>query len=561
MDAARRAGLSDAALAMSQPIIDALLQDICRRIKGAGAITDTAEYQIYRAKALGAADKEIKKAVAEQLKIQAEVIDSLFADVLDNTLAYDDGGQFAQIAAGYSRITAGKSAETLKSLWAAAPDGTVVPVQDAYARCMDFAFRTVTTGADSLDGALRKATAQLARRGVRTIEQKSGRSVGIEYACRRYIMDQCGALTEEITQASHDALDCDGWEIDAHPACAPDHAAIQGRQFTDAEYEALENSLQRRIGHLNCGHTAYPIKLGVDKAAYSPEKLAQYAAENKRGVTCNGRHYTLYEAGQEQATLENGIRLIKRQCLTDAESGCSDLQKHQIKLRVVQGEYARFCKGAGLQTRSERLQVAGFGHSAASKATWAYKRVNGGKLLDSSLLGHTVYSVTDKRISLVKKPYFRCLSNNMNEKAQKFSRTILESVKGMKDGTEATLSFSVDGKSSTTISIGPEGEMRVNVERMDTPYIALHNHAGNGILSPKDIYELIQSKNMVGIAAIGNAGALYTCEKAYGYSKSAMALFKHLVIKYPKYRDSFKEQQKFMDELLMGGEKVGLHFN
>ena len=40
-----------------------------------------------------------------------------------------------------------------------------------------------------MNTAIRRAVTPLAKRGLRTIEQKSGRSVGIEYACRRYIMD------------------------------------------------------------------------------------------------------------------------------------------------------------------------------------------------------------------------------------------------------------------------------------------------------------------------------------------------------------------------------------
>ena len=40
MTATQREGLSDAALALTQPVIDELLKDIARRIKDAGAITD-----------------------------------------------------------------------------------------------------------------------------------------------------------------------------------------------------------------------------------------------------------------------------------------------------------------------------------------------------------------------------------------------------------------------------------------------------------------------------------------------------------------------------------------
>lgn len=374
MTSAQRDGLKDAALALTEPMIDDLVKDISRRIKGAGAITDTAEYQIYRAQALGASKKEVERRVAEQLKLQEEVISSLFEYVLDKSLAYEDNGSLQQMADAYAEMTKSKTAEMLQNLWGTAPDGQVLPLQDAYARALDFAFRETATGVLDMETAIRRAVTPLAKRGLRTIEQKSGRSIGIEYACRRYIMDQLGALDDEVQKANHDMLGCDGWEISAHAACAPDHEPIQGRQYSDAEYERLNNSLQRRIGHLNCGHTAGPIILGVNAPQYTEAELKQFAEDNEKGITYNGKHYTLYQAGQEQATMENAIRNLRRQILADEETESPDLQKHQIRLRVLQSEYTRFCKAAKLPTRNERLQVAGFGRSQASKAVWTYRK-------------------------------------------------------------------------------------------------------------------------------------------------------------------------------------------
>ena len=348
MTAEQRAGLSDAALAMTQPCIDELIRDVSRRIKKAGAITDTAEYQIYRAQALGESKAAIEKAVAKQLDINEEVINSLFEYVADKSLTLDENGSLLQMTEGYERMSKAKTAEMLRDLWADTPEGKVLPLQTAYKTAMDFAFRQVATGSLDLDTAIRRAVTPLAKRGLRTIEQKSGRSVGIEYACRRYLMDQLGQLDDEVQQADHDALGCDGWEISAHAACAPDHEPIQGRQYTDAEYVALNDSLQRRIGHLNCGHTASPIILGVSEPQYTESQLQKFKDNNAQGITYNGRQYTLYETGQEQSRLENGIRLIKRQILADRETDSPDLQKHQVKLRVVQSEYRKFCKAAGL---------------------------------------------------------------------------------------------------------------------------------------------------------------------------------------------------------------------
>lgn len=92
MTAEQRAGLSDAALAMTQPCIDELIKDISRRVQKAGAITDTAEYQLYRAQALGESKKAIEQAVSKQIGISEEVIASLFEYVADKSLSLDENG-------------------------------------------------------------------------------------------------------------------------------------------------------------------------------------------------------------------------------------------------------------------------------------------------------------------------------------------------------------------------------------------------------------------------------------------------------------------------------------
>lgn len=566
MNARQREGLSDAALALTQPVIDELLKDIARRIKDAGAITDTAEYQIYRAQALGESKQAIQAAVAKQIKAQDRVIDSLFEYILDKSTPLAENGSLRQIADAYARMSRKKTAELLETLWADTPQGKTLPLQDAYAKAMDFAFRQTVTGAIDGETAIRRACAPLAKRGLRTIEQKSGRSVGIEYACRRYLMDQLGQLDDEVQQITHDELGCDGWEISAHMACAPDHEPIQGRQYSDAAYKKLNDSLQRRIGHLNCGHTAGPIILGVNAPQYTEEQLKQFAEANERGVTYNGRHYTLYEAGQEQSRLENSIRTCKRNILMNRETNDStNLKNNQIRLRVLQNEYTKYCRATGLPTRTERLQTAGFGRSEASKAMWAYKKASDAKTAD--LGGEALHKVTDEAIGAVPKPFFQGLSNKANTAAQGYARDLLTKVKDLPLGTEATVSFTETGE--TSWAVGEAAEMRVEVRNMLKPYYSLHNHASDAILSPEDIIQLVKYDNMRGIGAVGHQGALYTCEKVYGYSRErTRAWIESLKVKYPDYKgntgvsseDILAQRINFAKELKENGRKYGLWF-
>ncbi len=560
----QRDGLNDAALALTEPIIEELLKDISRRIKKAGAITDTAEYEIYRAQALGESKKEIAEAIARQLEISEEVIDSLLNYVVENSAQFEDSEYLQQLSEGYAEVMKTRTAEQLKNLWATAPDGKTVPIQDAYAKALDFAFRQTATGALDLNTAIRRAVGPLAKRGLRTIEQKNGRSVGIEYACRRYLMDQMGALDNAIQQQNHDRLGCDGWEISAHAACAPDHEPIQGRQFTDEEFEALNASLQRQIGRLGCRHVKDPVLIGVDTPVYSKAELEKMAADNEQGVTYNGKHYTLYQAGQEQATIENAIRQMRRQVLADEESGSDDLQKHQIRLRVLQSEYSRFCRATGRRTRTERLYTAGFGRSQASKAVWTYRR---NAVSDVQIQSHTLYSVTEERIQAVPKPFFQGLSNKANEQAREYARQVLRRVQNQELGTEAVVDFTADGHARYTI--GASGKMQASSPELSVPYYSLHNHASNDILSPEDVQRLIRHPNMKGLGAVGHAGALYTCEKVYGYDQErANRWLQSLKKKYPLYKDDTDDLEKalaqriaFAEELRRDGAKYGLVFS
>ena len=62
-------------------------------------------------------------------------------------------------------------------------------------------------------------------------------------------------------------------EISAHDRPAPDHADIQGKQYTKEEYEKLNASLKRPIGTLNCMQIAFPIIYGVTEPSYTDEEL------------------------------------------------------------------------------------------------------------------------------------------------------------------------------------------------------------------------------------------------------------------------------------------------
>ena len=368
--------LGDKAQQLISPVTDFLIEEIARRISEAGQLTATASYQVWRAQQLGLSQKEIKKRLKKLLKVSSDELDQLLTQAAETgynfdirnlpteaAIPFEDNAAIQQIVSAAVQLAKDDLSNITKTIGFVTANGKAFGLTDAYNQACDFAFMKVSTGAQDYNSAIREATRNLAEKGIVTIDYESGVHTSLEAAMRRNIMGGLGLMQEQISKQNHDDFGCDGWEISAHAASAPDHEPIQGKQYSDSEYEKLNNSLVRRIGTLNCGHAAFPIILGVDSPQYTPEELEKFRQDNEKGVDYNGRHFTMYEATQHQRKLERAIRKQKRRILV-AEQNPNDpdrLQQSQIKYQVLNQEYKRFSKAAGLRLQHERMEMAGFG--------------------------------------------------------------------------------------------------------------------------------------------------------------------------------------------------------
>lgn len=354
-------GLRELIVSIYGPIAEELLRDLCRCIAAAGGVTSGAEYKLLLAKSLAGADNVIEDTLRRQTDLTDEAVEQLMQWAAEKTAPLENSESLRNIADAYVEVTRNEVTHVLGKLAAADVDGRVYPIKDVYRRTMDYVFRQVSSGAKTPEEAVRRATLRLWQRGIRTIERSDGRSFSVEYMAQRAIMSKMGEMTTAINEKHHNDGGYDGWEISAHSACAPDHESIQGRQYSDEEYKTLNSRLQRRIGTLSCKHIAWPIKLGVDKPQWTQEQLAELAQQNAQGITYEGRHYTQYEATQQQKALENSIRQCKDRIAAaqeQGELGSGELRSSRILLRQLKAEYERFSAAAGLPTAPERLQAA-----------------------------------------------------------------------------------------------------------------------------------------------------------------------------------------------------------
>lgn len=358
-----------------------ILRDIARRIAKGAEITDTAEYQLYRAKSLGLSTDEIAAKIAEINGSSAAEINRLIreaaaqSDEFDRKMLGADNGaaiplednqQLQKLISAQIAETAGKCENLTNTLGFADHDffGRVyyLSMTDMYRREMDSAHMKVVTGATDYMTAIRQACNKLAASGVRTIDYESGRSDRIEVAARRALLTSVAHVTHRISEQNGEELGADGWEMSAHSGSRPSHAVYQGRQYTQEQYERIIKPL---ISEPNCRHDVFPIILGVSEPVYTEEELRNI---DQPPFTYQGRKYTAYEASQQMRKMERAMRKQKDRCIVaDAAGDKEGFTAASIKLRRQKDIYEDFCKAADSYTQYERTYVAGYDRRLAGK--------------------------------------------------------------------------------------------------------------------------------------------------------------------------------------------------
>jgi hypothetical protein len=407
-----------------------ILRDIARRIAKGAEITDTAEYQLYRAKSLGLSTDEIAAKIAEINGSSAAEINRLIreaaaqSDEFDRKMLGADKGaavpleenaQLQKLISAQIAETAGKCENLTNTMGFADHDflGRVyyLSMTDMYRREMDSAHMKVVTGVTDYMTAIRQACNKLAASGVRTIDYESRRSDRIEVAARRAILTSVAHVTHRISEQNGEELGADGWEMSAHSGSRPSHAVYQGRQYTQEQYERIIKPL---ISEPNCRHDVFPIILGVSEPTYTEEELQNI---DQPPFTYEGRTYTAYEASQQMRKMERAMRKQKDRCIVaDAAGDEEAFATASIRLNRQKYIYEDFCKAADSYTEYERTYVTGFNRSIAARSGVAAIKKEY-KLIASTLDKSAVPSIDDfKKMLYNNSDEYKQLRHQFNEK-------------------------------------------------------------------------------------------------------------------------------------------------
>lgn len=407
-----------------------ILRDIARRIAKGAEITDTAEYQLYRAKSLGLSTDEIAAKIAEINGSSASEINRLIREAAAQSDEFDrkmlgvdkgaavpleENAQLQKLISAQIAETAGKCENLTNTMGFADHDflGRVyyLSMTDMYRREMDSAHMKVVTGATDYMTAIRQVCNKLAASGVRTIDYESGRSDRIEVAARRAILTSVAHVTHRISEQNGEELGADGWEMSAHSGSRPSHAVYQGRQYTQEQYERIIKPL---ISEPNCRHDVFPIILGVSEPTYTEEELQNI---DQPPFTYEGRTYTAYEASQQMRKMERAMRKQKDRCIVaDAAGDEEAFATASIRLNRQKYIYEDFCKAADSYTEYERTYVTGFNRSIAARSGVAAIKKEY-KLIASTLDKSAVPSIDDfKKMLYNNSDEYKQLRHQFNEK-------------------------------------------------------------------------------------------------------------------------------------------------
>lgn len=250
------------------------------------------------------------------------------------------------------------------------------PMSKAYQDIIAEATQTIQRDRENYTTVMRRTTKQLIDSGIRVIEyeSESGKkhTQRVDTAVRRNILDSVRDINQSVQNEVGKQIGADGVEITVHSFPAADHAPIQGHQFTNKEFEKLQNAedfsdvdgnhfegIQRAIGVWNCRHFTFSILVGIFPPTYTKEELQTVLDENEKGYTFkNGKHLTLYECTQYQRRLETEIRKAKEGKVIAEESGDKELAKeYQAKVVSTLNKYTQFSKDCGIKPNMKNIYV------------------------------------------------------------------------------------------------------------------------------------------------------------------------------------------------------------
>ena len=277
-----------------------------------------------------------------------------------------------------------------------------LPLILAYQNSIDYAVLKRSYGYSVYNQEIEKQLKKLGQSGLKMYDSIDGKAFRLDNFVKLQMQQGIRDMTNELQEEFGKEYESDGIEISVHSYPAPDHAFVQGHQFTNEEFEKFQNDMdatdingvtfsadfegydRRSIGEYNCYHYVFHVLLGVDKPQYTHEDLSEIVKQNDEGFFYNGKHYTMYEGTQLQNNIKNEIQKQENIRMIAKESGNKDLEMlTRNKIVNLKSKYKDVSDISGLPTEMDKLKE------------WGYKRLSK-EDIDLQPLGNGTYFVSKK---------------------------------------------------------------------------------------------------------------------------------------------------------------------
>lgn len=359
-----------------------LLDEICSRLKLTGQLNEVTVQDIRALRSHGISLEKIEKAIQQNANLSQKQLDKLLDDVVErNQRYYTDLIDLAGLTQPETLVgiedtwaiyeqTRQELRNLTRSMGFLVDNGrTMLPYARAYQWALDSAEMQIMSGAISYNQAIKSAVKQLADSGLRMVDYESGHRDHIDVAARRAVMTGVSQLCAKYTEQSAEYLGTPYYEVSAHIGARDtgvlwqNHKSWQGRVYSvrtgdiyPSIYEVCGLGLVDGLEGANCRHIRHVWVEGVSERTYTDEQLAHI--DDGHDVTYQGKHYTAYEATQQQRKIERTVRKLERERRSYEAAGLEeDETAAKTRIRALKREYKSFSKAAGLPEQTERMRV------------------------------------------------------------------------------------------------------------------------------------------------------------------------------------------------------------
>ena len=258
-----------------------------------------------------------------------------------------------------------------------------LPLAMAYQNFVDYAVLKRFLGKQSFIQEIELQVKKVAKNGLKSYDYSNGRAYRLDGALKMEMQQGIRDMTNDLQRRFGEEYGADGIEISVHDYPAPDHAEVQGHQFTNEEFDKFQNDMdatdingvvfpaefeghdRRAIGEYNCYHYVFHVLLGIDEPQYSHEDLSEIVKQNDNGFFFEGKHYTMYEGTQLQNRIEREIQGQEDIKTMAQEIGDKDLEmESRRKIVDLSSKYKELSNVSGLPTKMDKLKE------------WGYKRLS-----------------------------------------------------------------------------------------------------------------------------------------------------------------------------------------